>query len=93
MTKEIEMYCSFNREGQIIPLQFRVEDENGELQTFKVKRYKEPKERLETQRGYNGVTRKHVSRLDYAVVIEINGFERTVTLLFDLMNHKWSIMF
>lgn len=85
------MYCMFNRSGEIVPLQFRVEDENQELQTFKVKRYKAPKTEKNLNRGYHTAFYA-TSILKYDVVVEVFGKEKIMQVCYNIQAHKWGVV-
>jgi len=91
MIKEIEMYCSFGKDGTVIPIQFRIEDESNELHTFKIKRYKPLDSKNDLSMSYNGNSTFNTFTLNYDAVIENDGVERIVRLHYNIAQHKWAV--
>lgn len=81
----IDVIVQYTKDGDIIPLRIRLEDEDGMIQTFSVKGYR----KLVTGGEFelpNGV-RAYSDKKAYEVKICVLGIERTIRLFFD--NEKW----
>lgn len=94
MTKPAEVICQF-KNGEIIPIRFRVEDEFKEWQTFTVQKYKPAKRQLEARRAYHdiGGTFQVPNMLEYDCKIEVLGIEKTVQLRYFINECQWKIVY
>lgn len=80
-TKKIplQMYCCTNRDGRIIPMKFKYEDDSQQRHTCVVIKVVEFKE-------YTG------SNIDYDLVIEDDGFQQKVRVCYHINRHFWEIL-
>lgn len=90
-SKNIDMICQHNTDGSIIPLRIRMEDDDGMMQEYKVRAYKDL--------SYRGnmfdmpdVSRIHTSGIyPFDVRIESFGCERTLRLFYNSYEHTWKL--
>ena len=89
---EVEVMCKFGRDGSIIPIQIKVEDEDQQRHVFKIKKYKPPEVHLKTEPGYYDVSRHTPDILDFECYIQVFEVEKRVTLRYFLALHKWTLL-
>lgn len=92
MYENVEVICKFCKDGSIIPIQFKVEDEEQQRHMFKVKRYKAPKVHLKSEPGFYDVSRQTPNILDYECYIQVFDVEKRVILRYFLALHKWTLL-
>ena len=94
MTKPAEVICQF-KNGEIIPIRFRIEDEFKEWQTFTVQKYKPAKKQLETHRAYHDIGGKFQipNMLEYDCKIEVLGIEKIVQLRYFINECQWKVVY
>ena len=91
INKNIDMICQHNADGSIIPLKIRMEDDDGMMQEYKVRAYKDLK--------YKGdlfdmpdVSRIHTSGIyPFEVKIESFGHVRILKLFYNSYEHTWKL--
>lgn len=92
MVKPVEVICQFREDGRIMPIRIKVEDDEKQLQTYNIKRYKEPKTHLKTQPGYYSPLRHTPDIMDYECIINVFGVEKLIKLRYFVAMHKWDIV-
>ncbi len=91
ITKNIDMICQHNSDGSIIPLKIRMEDDDGMMQEYKVRAYKDLRYKGSTF-DMPDVSRIHTSGIyPFDVKIESFGSERTLKLFYNSYEHTWKL--
>lgn len=91
MYENVEVICKFCKDGSIIPIQIKVEDEEQQRHVFKVKRYKAPKVHLKTDSGLYDISHTP-DILDYECYIQVLNTEKRIILRYFLESHKWTLL-
>ena len=88
-TKPVDVIAQFNRDGSIIPMKIRIVDEDGELQAYRIKCYKDlSNQRVRTlSEGIFGSN----EALSFDCYIEAFGRKRLVRLYYNDRNMVWRI--
>lgn len=90
--KNIDMICQHNADGSIIPLKMRIEDDDGMMQEYKVRSYKDLKYKSELFEMPD-VGRVHSSGIyPFDVKIESFGREQTLRLFYNSYEHTWKLI-
>ena len=91
--KDVDVICQIKSDGSIIPIRIKIEDEEKQIQIFNIKRYKPPKECLQSDRGFNSVGRMPSSNMmDFECVIEIFETEKIIKLRYLVSSHNWGLV-
>lgn len=84
---EVDVICQHSWNGEIIPIRFRLKDEEGELHAYTVKSYRQI-----AKRGVY-VTPDGIQVSNYTIIFEcrivVFGNIKTVRLYYDTRNSKW----
>lgn len=87
--RAVDMICQHTREGNMIPIKIRIQDEEGEFQTYVVKGYKD----LSHKGSFtmpNGITAtRTIFPFDCKIIVF--GRERVVHLYYNSSDHIWRI--
>lgn len=85
--KAVDVICQHTREGNIIPLKIRVQDEEGEFQNYVVKGYKD----LSHKGSYTMPNGVGVTSTIFPFECKIVVFEREriVHLYYNSLDHIW----
>lgn len=75
----VEMLAVCGTEGQLVPLRFRIEDENQVLQTVRVSEVVSTKENRQVG----------IESLHYVCKVEMGGREQLAELRYALRTHRW----
>ena len=68
--KQVDVICQHTKEGRIIPIKIRVSDEDGELQTYHVRQFRERSIGGEKYRMPNEVwTSNYLRRFECKIII------------------------
>ena len=78
----VDVICQFKKDGEIIPIKVRFEYEDGALQEYKIKSYRQVTETNQ----YVMVTS---SMIPFECKVEAFGEVRTIFLTFNCNNHVW----
>lgn len=90
LNNEIDVICQHNKDGTIIPLKIRLQDEDMAYQTYTIKAYKELS--TETIRLPSEVV-VTANTLRYNCKIEVFGCEKRVILHYNKSQVKWYIYY
>ncbi len=86
--KNIDMICQHNSDGSIIPIKIRMEDDDGMMQEYKVRAYKD----LQYKGNTPDVGHMHTYGIfPFDVKIESFGRERTLSLFYNSYEHTWTL--
>lgn len=92
MSKNIDMICQHKADGSIIPIKIRMEDDDGMMQEYKIRSYKDLRYRGNTF-DMPDVSRIHTSAIyPFDVRIECFGHERTLKLFYNSYEHTWKLV-
>lgn len=87
----VDVICQHRRDGSIIPIKLRIEDDNGEFQTYQIRAYKD----LKTYGEYtmpNYVTAKSAIHRFECKVVVFNE-EKRIFLYYNTFDNKWRVSF
>lgn len=76
----IDVICQFTRDGNIIPMKIRMQDDEGELQEYRIKAYKEVE-------VLSGVLSGDAA---FECKIEVYGSVRIIKILYSAYSRKWA---
>lgn len=88
--KTADVYCVHQRDGSIIPIRIRIEDEDGESQSYLVKGYRQIDFEGNTILP-SGVGAGSNTNLSYECKIMVFDKERRVRLLYRKFDGKWIV--
>ena len=91
-SKDTEVICHFRIDGSIAPIKVKVVDEDGFTQVFAIKRYKLPKQTLQSQFSYQGRLSNDTVYMDYDCFINVFGTNKLIRLRYFVSEHKWKII-
>ena len=86
----IDVICQHNKDGTIIPLRIRLQDEDKVVQTYTIKSYRELSSE-ETRLPSEVVVTTNILRYDCR--INVFGYEKRVVLHYNKSQVKWSIFY
>lgn len=89
-SNDIDAICQYNKDGTIIPIKIRVQDENGELQIYTILSSRMISKGTMMLPNEVVVTE---SILRFACAINVFGCEKNVILHYDKRYTKWSIYY
>lgn len=92
-TKPVEVICQFNTDGSIIPIKIRVENEEQEIQVYKIKAYREPERQLKNEEGKLGGIYKVTGVLEFMCKIDVFDVRKIVTLKYFIRSGEWKIVY
>ena len=76
----IDVICQFTRDGNIIPMKIRMQDDEGELQEYRIKAYKE----VEVLSGVSS------GDAAFECKIEVYGSVRIIKILYSAYSRQWA---
>ena len=84
-----DVICQHRRDGKIIPIKIRLEDEDGEFQTYKVQAYKDLTQygKYVTPEGVSSVN--HIWK--YECKISVFGVEKRIRLHYNAFDNRWRV--
>ena len=85
--EKLDMICEFRADGDIIPLRFRIQDEEGEYHTFSVREYRDLSHKGTYTTG-DGVFVTN-NTLVFECRIDVLGSQKTVRLYYDVNRSRW----
>ena len=89
--KTADVYCVHQKDGTIVPIKIRIEDEDGLLQSYQIKGYRmldgEGNTILPSGAGVGSNT-----NLNYECKITVFEKERRIKLLYRKFDNKWIIV-
>ena len=86
----VDVICQYTKDGRLIPLRVRMQDEDGMYQTFTIKGYKELSHAGEYKTPYGTISHT----LNWHFLCQIQVFNRLVTieLFFNGSDHLWRVV-
>ena len=83
--KSLDVICQFKKDGTIIPLKIRLQDEDGEYQSYMVKSYR--------QSGMSASAKPpHYSTVMFECKINAFGRDRIVGISFNYCDALWKVL-
>lgn len=90
--KQVDVICQHTKEGRIIPIKIRVSDEDGELQTYHVRQFRERSIDGKEYRMPNEVwTSNYLRRFECKITIF--SVEKTVELFYNGNKGTWVLSY
>lgn len=83
----IDVYCHFTKDGGIIPLKIKMPDDEGELQVYKVKAYKEVPFITDSKTGIG--MRTGMGNAAFECKIEIYGRIKIIKIFYIALDRAW----
>lgn len=84
-----DVICQHTRDARIIPIKIRLQDDDGEFQTYTIRAYKD----LTHYGNYvlpNGIsTSNHMWRFECK--IQVFGVEKRIRLFYNSVDNKWRV--
>jgi len=89
-TQNIDVICQFCRDGSIIPIKLRLQDENGELQSYVVHGYMEypAGSTYKLPNGFSATNTIHV----FKCKIHCFGMEKILYIYYNASSSQWHIV-
>lgn len=89
-SRPIDVICQHTREGALIPIKIRIQDDEGEFQTYVVKAYKD----LSHKGAFtlpNGVIATHTI-LPFECIIHVFGREKILRIYYNVNDCTWRLI-
>ncbi len=83
----VDVICQYTKDGKIIPLRVRLQDEDGLYQTFTIKKYKELSHAGEYKTPYG--TTSHTSNWNFLCQVQVLNRLLTIELFFNGRDNLW----
>ncbi len=87
--RTIDMLCFIRSDGTMVPVRFRMADDDGLMQEYKVKSYKDLSDRGSFEMP-NGVVATS-SIFPFTCKIDCFGCEKELMLYYNCFDHVWTI--
>lgn len=85
----IDVICQHTKEGDIIPLRIRLEDEDGIMQTFNIKGYKELTSKGRYVSPYGTIVHSHT--WSFICKIQVLNSIKEVELFYNSNDNLWRL--
>ncbi len=85
----VDVICQHSKDGRIIPMRIRIQDDDGMLQSYTIKGYKELSRPEEHLTCYG--TLAHSSNWIFLCRIQILNTYKNIELLYNSINNLWKI--
>ena len=89
MRRKADVICQHTKDSRIIPLRIRVEDDDGELQTYAIKGYKTLNAAGKTILPNEVSVSSHIRY--YECKINTFGREKIIYLTYNFYEHLWYV--
>ena len=88
--QQIDVICQFKKDGTIIPIKMRLQDENGETQSYVIQGYIEypPGSNYTIPGGFSATNTIHV----FKCKILCFGTEKILYIYYNSSNSTWSLI-
>ena len=86
----IDVICQYTKEGNIIPMRLRVQDEDGLFKTYSVKSYREKTQAENGKTPYGTI--KHGQNWSFECTIQVVNKILTVELFFNGKDNLWKVI-
>ena len=90
-SKIVEVICQHTKEAKIIPLKIRLEDEDGEIQTYMVRGYRDLTH-YGSYRMPNEIVAAKNSIWSFECLISVFGTEKRIKLMYNGKENLWKIL-
>lgn len=87
--KSIDVICQHTKDGDIIPMRIRVQDEDGVFQTFNIKGYTELSSPSQYLSPYGTIAHSHT--WTFLCKIQVLNSIRTLELFYNSNDNLWKI--
>ncbi|MCR5591516.1 MAG: hypothetical protein K6F73_08275 [Lachnospiraceae bacterium] len=87
--KAVDVICQHSRDGAIIPMKVRLTDEDGQVQAYKIRSYRDMSHKGRFQMPNGVVATSGV--FPFECRISCFGNEKTITLVYFAYDHVWRI--
>ena len=84
---KVDVICQHSRDGTIIPIKLRVEDEDGQYQTYLIRSYKDITNYGEADNHKVATAINHMWTFDCNILVF--GRERRIRLLYNSFENLW----
>jgi len=88
-SRPIDVICQHTRDGALIPIKIRIQDDEGEFQTYMVKAYKDLSHKGEFTLP-NGVIATHTI-LPFECIIHVFGREKHLRIYYNVNDCTWRL--
>lgn len=89
MRKQAEVICQYTKDACIIPLKIRLQDEDGELQTYSVRGYRTLNATGKVILPNEVTVSSHIRYFECK--LSILGIERIVRLTYHMVDNLWYV--
>jgi hypothetical protein len=86
----VDVVCQHNRDGSMIPLKVRLTDEDGQIQAYKIRSYKDLSHKGKFEMPDDVIATSGVFPFECKIVCF--GSERTIRLLYFAYDHVWMLV-
>lgn len=89
-SQSIDVICQFNKDGTIIPIKIRLQDENGEMQSYVIHGYIEypPGSNYKLPGGFMATNTIHI----FKCKIHCFGHEKILHMFFNSSSSQWNLV-
>lgn len=89
--KAIDVICQHSRDGQIIPLRIRIQDEDGVFQTFVIKSYKDCSFHSTSYTMPNSINVAHQQTWIFDCKIQVIDSLKQIRLIYNTYDGTWKL--
>ena len=86
----IDVICQHTKDGNIIPMRIRIYDEDGLIQTFNIKSYKELTKRSDFLSPYGTIVHSNIWR--FLCNIQVVNTLKQIELFYNATDNLWKIV-
>jgi len=89
-SKSIDVICQFKQDGSIIPIKIRLQDDNGELQSYLIRGYMEfpPGSNYTLPGGFCATNSIHV----FKCKVNCFGRDQILHIYYNANNSQWNLI-
>lgn len=82
-----DVICQHKKDGSIIPMKLRLQDDDGEYQTYMIKAYKDitPNKQYDLPSGVGATN--HIWQFE--CIISVFNTQKTIRLFYNKLDNKW----
>lgn len=89
-SKKIDVICQHTRDAKIIPFKIRMEDEDGELQSYMIQGYRD-RTHYGSSTLPNGVSVSGTNLYVFECQIVVFGIKKWITIMYNSRENLWKI--
>lgn len=90
LDKFIDVICQYTKDGRIIPLRIKLQDDDGIYHEYNIKKYKEISHSGDVMTPYGFFS--HSLNWDFNCIIQVLNREVSVDLFFNGSDQVWRVM-